>query len=305
MLSACVGGGRVASPPSAGALTVPREVRVRVGDRIQPIPLETYVVGTALSEFSPVGESPDTARRILEMQTVISRTYAVAHLGRHRDEGFDLCDATHCQVYQPTRVTTSRFSGTAQDAARETAGQVLLFDRRPAQTLFHADCGGHTADASDVWGGAAVPYLEGRTDDVAPGTHRRWQFDVSLADLRAALNADSRTAVGGRLDDVRISRRDASGRAAEFALEGEQSRRVRGDLLRAILNRAFGVRSVMSTRLSLDRERDRFRFEGDGFGHGVGLCQVGAAARARAGASLETILAAYYPGSQLARLPRR
>jgi stage II sporulation protein D len=288
----------------AGALTVPRELRVRVGDRVHTIPLETYVIGTALSEFSPVGESAGTARRILEVQTVISRTYAVAHLGRHRDEGFDLCDTTHCQVYQPARVTTSRFSGAAQDAARTTADRVLLFDRRPAQTLFHADCGGHTADAADVWGGAAVPYLQGRTDDVTTGTHRRWRFDASAADLRAALNADSRTAIGRSLDAIRISRRDASGRAAEIALEGETPRRVRGDQFRAVLNRAFGVRSVMSTRLSLHQDGDRFRLEGDGFGHGVGLCQVGAAARARGGASLEAILAAYYPGSQLARLPR-
>jgi stage II sporulation protein D len=267
--------------------------------------LETYVVGTALSEFSPVGESTATARRILEVQTVISRTYAVAHLGRHRTQGFDLCDTTHCQVYQPARVTTSRFSAAAQEAARMTAGQVLLFDQRPAQTLFHADCGGHTADAADVWGGAAVPYLQGRTDEVSKGTHRRWQFHASTADLRSALNADSRTAVGRSLDAIRISRRDASGRAAEIALEGETSRRVRGDEFRAVLNRAFGVRSVMSTRLSVEREGDGLRLEGDGFGHGVGLCQVGAAARARDGASLEAILAAYYPGSQLARLPRR
>lgn len=304
ILMACVTAARtpVRSASPGGRFALPTQVRVRVGDRVQSVPLEFYVVGTALSEFSPLGESAATARRILEIQSVIGRTYATSHLGRHAAEGFDLCDTTHCQVYQPSRVTTSRFSGTAQAAARATSGQILLFDARPAETLFHADCGGHTANASDVWGGAPVPYLRGADDDLPPGTHRQWQFAAEQPALLSALNADARSAVGRALDDIEIVRRDRSGRAAELELRGETDKRIRGDQLRAILNRAFGVQSVMSTRLSIARDGTAFRFEGSGFGHGVGLCQVGAAARARQGDALEAILQAYYPGSRLARL---
>ena len=269
---------------------------------MQTVPLESYVVGTALSEFSPIGESAPTARRILEIQSVIARTYVTSNLGRHEAEGFDLCDTTHCQVYQPSRVTTSRFSAAAQAAARATSGQILLFAGRPAETLFHADCGGHTANASDVWGGAPVPYLRGADDDLPPGTHRQWRFATERPALLSALNADARSAVGSSLDDIEIVRRDQSGRAAELELRGERDRRIRGDQLRAILSRAFGVQSVMSTRLSIAREGTAFRFEGSGFGHGVGLCQVGAAARARQGDGLEAILRTYYPGSRLTRL---
>lgn len=304
LTASCFGSTRppVAGGAASGGWTVPGFVRIRVAGRIQRIPLETYVVGTALSEFSPIGETPAVAERILEVQSVIARTYATARLGRHRDEGFDLCDTTHCQVYEPSRVTTSRFSGAAQAAARRTAGRILLFSQRPAQALFHADCGGHTADATDVWGGASVPYLRGgRDEDVPVGTHRQWQFAVDGTALRAALNADARSSVGRRLDAVRVSRRDESGRAAQVDLDGDTPRRIRGDALRAILNRAFGVRSVMSTRMDVTRDGagDQYRFAGTGFGHGVGLCQVGAAARARRGDSLEGILAAYYPGSRL------
>jgi stage II sporulation protein D len=302
MLMACVAARQPAGGvPRPGAFALPSHVRIRVGDRVTSVPLETYVVGTALSEFSPVGETDDTARRILEMQSVISRTYATSHLGRHAAEGFDLCDTTHCQVYQPSRITTSRFSATAQAAAHATAGRILLFDQRPAETLFHADCGGHTADASDVWGGAPVPYLRGTDDDVPAGTHRQWQFTAELPALLSALNGDSRSAVGRSLDGIEVTRRDESGRAAELLLRGETSRRIRGDQLRAVLNGAFGVRSIMSTRLAVRREAGGYRFEGTGFGHGVGLCQVGAAARARQGRGLEHILGAYYPGSRLSR----
>jgi stage II sporulation protein D len=98
-----------------------------------------------------------------------------------------------------------------------------------------------------------------------------------------------------------VASRDESGRAAELELDGETPRRIRGDALRAIMNRAFGVQSVMSTRMAITQHRagEQYRFAGSGFGHGVGLCQVGAAARARRGDSLERILAVYYPGGRL------
>ncbi len=44
----------------------------------------------------------------------------------------------------------------------------------------------------------------------------------------------------------------------------------------------------------------RGAIEGSGSGHGVGLCQWGAIGRARAGQGFTAILAAYYPGTQLA-----
>ena len=50
-----------------------------------------------------------------------------------------------------------------------------------------------------------------------------------------------------------------------------------------------------------DGERiGQLTLEGSGSGHGVGLCQWGAIGRARAGQGFMAILAAYYPGTQLA-----
>ena len=53
----------------------------------------------------------ETVERMLEVQTIISRTYAVSHLGRHAREGFDLCSTTHCQLFDPRRLQTSRWAG--------------------------------------------------------------------------------------------------------------------------------------------------------------------------------------------------
>jgi stage II sporulation protein D len=287
-------------PPAAGRLEVPDQLRIRVGGRIQSIALEDYVVGTALSEVSPVGDSAEVVTGIFRVQTIIARTYAVFHQRRHASEGFDLCDTTHCQVYQPARLTSSRFAAAARQAAVDTSGQILAYGARPAEALFHADCGGHTAAAEVIWGGR-VPYLLGTPDQVPDGTHRHWQFAIGREALRLALNAGAATAAGTTLHAVRIVQRDSSGRAETVEVTGDAVRQMRGEQVRAAVNQQHGPLAVRSTRFDLTLQGDTYNFDGTGWGHGVGLCQVGAAARVRRGESVSVILATYYPGARLVR----
>ena len=287
---------RASRPP---VMALPADVRVSIAGRVTSVPLEDYVLGTSLSEVSPVGESPAATARIFEVQAVLARTFAAAHLGRHAAQGYDLCDDTHCQLYQPGRVASSRFARVAREAVAKTRGRVVTFAGRPAEALFHSDCGGHTAPSTSAWGGAPVPYLAGRRDNVPGATHRPWEFSVATAPLRAALNSDPRSAVGARLDDLAILERDTSGRAVRIAIKGERQSILRAEQIRAIVNGQFGDRAIQSTRFTVKHSGSRWTFHGTGFGHGVGLCQVGAAARARRGESLERILLAYFPATEI------
>jgi len=299
VLAACAPPRHPEPPP----LEVPDRVAVQVNGRTTSVALEDYVLGSILSEVVPVGEATTVAARIYEVQAVVARSYALSHLGRHRTDGFDLCDTTHCQVYQPARIKSSRFSEVAREAVRRTAGQVLSYARRPIQAVFHADCGGATASASAVWGGAPVPYLPGREDDVrAP--HRTWRVAVSIDELRQALNRNPRTAVGARLDDVSVASRDDSGRAAGVSLRGERTQIVRGEDFRSVLNQSLRGQSMLSTRFAISRSGRTYAMTGTGYGHGVGLCQLGAAARARRGDSVTAIVSAYYPGARLISLDK-
>ncbi len=303
--SACAPG--VTSDPSERpALRAPAHVRVRLGASgpVRQVRFEEYVQGAVLSEFSPGTAPPEVASRMLQLQAIVARTYAIAHLGRHAREGFDLCATTHCQLYAPPRGAASRWSAAASTAARHTASAVLWFGTSPASAVYHADCGGHTSAARDVWGGtAAYPYLVAIADEGAARTaHASWTFTARAGDLLAALNKDARTRVGRQLSAIAVVQRDAGGRAALVVLRGEREPLVRGEELRDVLNRAFGARAIRSTRFSLAREENSFVFSGAGYGHGVGLCQAGALARLRAGAGPEQVLAQYYPGTRLVRL---
>lgn len=272
---------------------------MRAAGRVADVPLEDYVLATVLAEVAPPVQPEDAALRIFEVQAIVARSYATARLGRHRAEGFDVCDTTHCQVYDPARIKTARLAPLAREAVRRTAGRILSYANRPAEALFHADCGGHTASAGAVWGGQSVPYLRARADELDPAAHRRWKWSASADGLRAALAADARTDVGRRLTGITVATRDESGRARQVALDGDTPRTVRGEDFRLAIVRALGIRTIQSTRLAITRSGSTYVFEGSGFGHGVGLCQAGAAARARRGETTAAILAVYFAGTRL------
>ena len=291
----------------SGLPRLPGSIRigVREGNRvtIRKVPFEQYVQGAMLSEFAPAAGDPATIERMLEVQAVMARTYALAHPGRHAADGYDLCSTTHCQFYEPSRIQTSRWASLSFEAVRQTSGRVLWFDGGAASALFHADCGGHTSRAGDVWGGTGRPYLVSLVDDgPAEGAHVNWKYEASRAALLSALNADARTRVGTRLDDLQILERDDAGRAERIALHGASERIVRGEELREVLAAAFGARSVRSTWFNVARLGPTFVFEGRGFGHGVGLCQAGALARIRAGQKVPMVLQTYFPGTRLVTL---
>lgn len=270
---------------------------------IRHLPIEEYVAGTLIAEFAPSEGDVQVVEQMYEVQAILSRTYALANRGRHARDGYDLCATTHCQLYDAARLRTSRWAGAAITAVQQTARTVVWYDADAAHVLFHADCGGHTSAAGAVWGGRDEPYLRALPDDgPAENAHSAWRHEMSQTALLQILNGDPRTRVGDRLDTIEVLDRDAAGRAARIALHGRREAIVRGEDLRDVLTRAFGPRTIRSTRFVVRREGATFTFEGQGFGHGVGLCQVGALARLRAGAKPADVLERYFPGTKVVRV---
>ena len=298
-VGACAPGHQAPVPVPGPTIVVPERLMVRTGGRITTVAIDDYVLGAALAEVTPLDETPAGVANIYTVQAIIARTYAVSQIGRHRAEGFDVCDTTHCQLYDPARIRTSKFSAAARDAVTRTHGEVLIYGGQVAEALFHADCGGSTTTADAVWGGRAVPYLRAVLDALTPETHRKWTVTATNEQLRAALDNDPRTAVGKTLSGIEILTKDESGRAATVSVRGERPYTIRGDLLRTVLNQSLSDRGLQSTKFTLTRSGSRYTFEGTGFGHGVGLCQRGAATRLRRGDTPEAVLRAYYPGATL------
>lgn len=142
------------------------------------LPLEEYVCSVLASEAYPGWN-----HQALSALAVAIRSYTLYNLGKHRD--YDFCDQTHCQKYLGFSDHPS-FSA----AVQETQGEVLTWEGRVINAVYHSSSGGHTKNNEDVWGGDPAPYLRGVTDFDQNGQNYAWKqtpfFKVSQ--FSAALN---------------------------------------------------------------------------------------------------------------------
>ena len=284
--SRVVSGSRAGHAPASDASVM---VRVGVlkpggGYSVAAMPIEAYVAGVLAGEAVR-----DSGPAALEALAITIRTFALANRGRHRADGFDLCDQTHCQVLRAAVAATER-------AAQATAGRVLLSNGAIASVYYSASCGGRTQLPSDVWPGAENPsYLPSRDDDACQGAPA-WTAELHERDLERALRASG---FRGELRGLRITARNASGRVARLTLDGLTPDQISGQDLRVAVGRTLGWQHVKSTAFDVSKKQGSYRFSGHGSGHGVGMCVMGSARLAERGVRAEAILARYFPGLDL------
>jgi stage II sporulation protein D len=194
---------------------------------IDVVGLEAYVDAVVPSEM-PRSWLPEA----LKAQAVAARSYALSHL--QTGAAFDLYPDVRSQVYGGVRAEQPETNA----AVAATAGQVLTYGGKVAETFFYSTSGGRTLSAEDAWG-TAIPYLVSVPDpyDTISPYHNWGPVAIPAAKLAKALG------VAGRLLDVQTTR-NLSGRVASVTgvgANGESS--VEGAKLRT----ALGLRSTWFT----------------------------------------------------------
>ena len=247
--------------------------------RPETIALEEYVARVISGEGQP-----RAGRAAHEALAIVIRTFAAANHNRHRAEGYDLCDTTHCQVLRPAIEP-------ARQAAVATAGRVLLDRGKPAFVYYSALCGGIPALASEVWPGA-TDYRPAAAHDDACEDEPAWSNDLRAGQLEGALRAAGLR--GQRLRNLRVIDRTTSRRAGLLRVDGFTPPEISAHELRMAVGRTLGWQLLRSTAFEVTRTAAGYRFRGVGYGHGVGLCVIGAGHRAARGESAEQILRAYF-----------
>ena len=163
----------------------------------------------------------------LKAQAVCARSYAFAHLNRHRDSGFDICTTVHCQVYRGRASANER----SDQAVDETANVYMMYNGRVVQAYYAASNGGASENVENVWL-EAVPYLRGVLDpyeaDVADRIRDyewvRTYTPQQIADrLRSRGHSVTGTIVSMRVSEhsptgnvVSVTMRDSGGRELTF-----------------------------------------------------------------------------------------
>lgn len=190
-----------------GALeTVPTESQAGSLNVVNALTVDAYVKGVIPNESPPSWPMAE-----LKAQAVASRSFALTASVGGND--FDLYADTRSQVYKGLE---SEYAS-SNEAAEQTRGQVVTYNGKIAETLFSACSGGHTESIQNVFGGPAIPYLQGVPDpyDYYCPLHE-WTLRFSGPEISAKLSPY----LDGRLKKVVITKTGASPRIISANLIG-------------------------------------------------------------------------------------
>lgn len=258
----------------------------RASDVIAKLDLETYLKGVLPAEMPA-----SWPLEALKAQAVAARTFALYRKAHPNHDGFDLESGVMDQMFLHPLSDDNKLNLTVDRAILETSGVTLEDHKHNVfATYFHADCGGRTEEAKEVWGTGDT--LGTAADSGCP-LNPKAIWTLKLTKIQIAERLKERRS----LRDVRLGSRTSSGRVSQIvvAWNDGSTTTVQGNALRA----ALGFDQLKSTQFTMATDGDAVVFKGRGYGHGVGLCQWGARHMAKAGHGFKEILAHYYPGARL------
>lgn len=230
----------------------------------------------------------------LEAQAIIARSFAYHEKANQKKTFFDVYDSTASQAYKGA----SKENEKSQAIVRKTRGMILLYQNRLFKTFFHSTCGGHTANAQNVFDYYDISPLSGRECPFCKTSpHYSWAYTV---DPEILTNFLKDRKIPPPFQGISIEKTDKAKRVLSLKafFGNSQTCSIKASDLRHDL----GANKLKSTLFTMESRPEGIVFEGKGWGHGVGLCQYGAKTMGEKGHSSLEILTFYYPSSQVYRL---
>ncbi|MGM0665830.1 MAG: SpoIID/LytB domain-containing protein [Bacteroidota bacterium] len=251
-----------------GDLTVIPDIRALLA--INSVDEENYLAGVVRTEAGPVGHI-----EFYKAQAMLARTYLYMNTGRHKRDGYDLCDKVHCQAYHGRSDVPIIY-----EAVNATRNRVLVNpDSLLVFTPFHSNCGGETQSSAYVWL-TDMKHLQGVTDPYCRySRNATWTKEIAMDEWIAYLGEH-----GYRHVNESDLNYDQPGRKKDYRAD-------------SFLYPLVNIRedwALRSTFFSAAIRDNSIILSGRGYGHGVGLCQEGARVMSERGFLMEEILAFYF-----------
>ena len=221
-----------------------------------------------------------------KVQAILSRTYVLGHLRKHRKEGFQLCDRVHCQAYHNMLIYTAKIT----DAVEATKGVVMLNKKlKLAQGFFFANCGGQTSEADFVWN-ESVSHCKSIIDTFCIKSRQaNWTKEIDANDWRNYLVNHF---------GYPINNPEYANLIYNFSQPSRKAFYQYPQLGIPLRDLRIKFR-LKSTWFSCKKVGSKVVLTGKGFGHGVGVCQEGAMGMARQNFTAQEILNFYFTDIQL------
>lgn len=220
------------------------------------VDIEKYLLGVV-----PYEMPSSFPLEALKAQTVIARSYAQTNINRKKKD-FDLYDDTRSQVY--SGIPKSRVSN-VEKAIKETKGEVITYNGRVIDALFHSYSGGYTASAKEVYGND-IEYLKPVEDKYSKGVPMSvltWTYLIPKSQFEKEigfipLDYDIEYTESNRVKYIILYNED---RSLEKKYTGVEFRR------------KYSTSKIKSTAYNINIENGDIKVVGSGYGHGVGFSQ--------------------------------
>ena len=262
-------------------------------ERIEHIPLETYVLGVVAAEMPAEFELEALKAQALAARTYIIRRYVQGDFTDMAEPGAWVTDTEQHQVYLTASSITAKFGESKQaeqrlaklrEAVDQTRGSIIMYENEPILAAFFSTSNGYTENSEDYWS-SALPYLRSVESPWEEQLSPRFRTTVVYTSEEVARRLGVR---GAKADlALRVTKRSAGGRIMQAQVAGKT---FTGRELREKLE-------LGSTQFTWSATNGRVSISVTGSGHGVGMSQWGAQGMALAGSHAEEIIAHYYKGA--------
>jgi len=259
-------------------------------DKIVTMKLEDYILGVVAGEM-PLSFHPEA----LKAQALAARTYTMLRMNRFggsgcsKHPGAEICtDPAHCQAYR-NPATINKDMDKLKEAVYGTAGEVIVYDNKLIDAVFHSTSGGKTENSEEIWSNR-VPYLRSVMSQYEEHSPKYiTQQEVSIDNfIQCMKKLDSSVTISKKniKNGIKVLERSEGGRITKLNVgdkifSGTDIRNALG------LNSANFNYSIVGSSII---------FTVVGNGHGIGMSQYGADGMAKNGAGYRDIVMHYYQG---------
>lgn len=206
---------------------------------INYLELNSYLYGVLPKEMPPSFHI-----EALKAQAIAARSYTLANM-KHKKEGYDLCDTTHCQVYGGL----DGESASTNQAVDETSGLIISHNDKIIDALYHSNSGGYTASSEEVWGGS-LPYLLSVKDEFSNDSpNSNWSVTMTPNEINGKLKNKGINI--GELLDLEILEISPSQRVVKLKVIGSLGEEI---LIKDNIRQVLGATEIKSTSFTIKKE---------------------------------------------------
>lgn len=272
-------------------------------NEVMVIEFEEYLKGVVASEMPA-----EFNIEALKAQGVTARTYLLYRIKKYpqgQPEHMDapVCTGTHCQVWTSKEDLIANHNdgwyenywGKIEEAVNSTAGQILTYEGKIIEPLFHSTSGGRTENSEDVFS-TAVPYLrsvESPYEAEAPKLHDSVKITVDeFISKLESVYGDLDISRDNLDEKIKLGEVSEGGKIKYITVDGTE---ITGREMRSIFN-------LNSTNFNFVQTGSQIEIVTTGYGHGVGMSQWGADGMADEGYNYKEILKHYFTDVEIARM---